>query len=406
MRFEWFVALRYLREGRAQTGLILGAVALGVAVVVFLSALISGLEVSLVGKTLGYQAHIIVHPPEQEARALFEPRAGQLRVARVEKPSQRIQSISGWQEIRADLDRLPGIAATAPVVSGAVFVVRGAATKPMSLRGIDPDSYERIIGLRGKMRAGRHQVVGSEVLLGVNLASDLGIALEDKVRIVTGNGLADVFTVTGIFDLGSKDINERLAFVPLRAAQTLFDLAGGVSTLEIKVREIFAAEAVAVTVAQRTGLVADSWTKTNPQLLTALQSQASSKNVMLFFITLTVALGIASVLIVSVVQKSREIGVMRAIGTPRSRVLRIFLIQGGLVGFGGSILGGGLGALLAQGFVRLSRSADGSPMFPITLTTVLLVGPMVLATLVGILAAVAPALRAAHLDPAEAIRHG
>lgn len=407
MPFEWFVALRYLREGRMQTALILGAVAIGVAVVVFLSALIGGLQSNLIDKTLGSQAHIIVHPPDEEARiVLAADAAGQVLDARIEKPPQRLQSIANWQSVVADIARLPGVLAAAPQVSGAAFLVRGASTRSIALRGVDPDSISGVIGLSGKTRAGRYQIVGSEVMLGTDLASDFGVALGDKIRLVTASGLTDVFTVAGLFDLGSKDINQRMVLVPLRSAQTLFDLAGGISTIELKVGDVFGAQAVATQITARTGLVADSWTKTNPQLLIALQSQESSKNVMLFFITLTVALSIASVLIVSVIQKSREIGVMRAVGTSRSRVLRIFLIQGGLVGFTGSVLGSGLGALLARAFVGLFRTADGSPMFPIVLTAALFIGPTLLATLVGLFAAVVPARRAARLDPAQVIRYG
>jgi len=416
--FEWFVALRYLREGKVQTALILGAVSLGVAVVVFISALISGLNVRLIAKTLGAQAHIIVRPPDLEARLIIDNPsgdpsghpagggAGPLIAARIEKPSQRLQSISGWPEVIAELARLPGVTAISPVVSGSAFALRGAATKSIALRGIEPTSFGRIIGLGEKMLAGRSQIVGAEALVGTELCQSFGLALGDKLRILTATGQADVFTVAGIFDLGSKDLNERMVFIPLRAGQTLFDLAGGVSSIELKVSDVFAAETIAVEAARRSGLTANSWIKENPQLLIALQSQQSSKNVILFFITLTVALGIASVLIVSVVQKSREIGVMRAVGTTRGRILRIFLIQGGLVGFAGSLLGAGLGALLAQSFVRLWRGADGSPMFPVMLSPMLFLLPAALATVVGLLAAVVPARRAARLDPAQVIRYG
>jgi lipoprotein-releasing system permease protein len=294
----------------------------------------------------------------------------------------------------------------APVVVGAAFVVRGTATKAVALRGIDPKSYDLIVGLSEKTRAGRFTITGAELMVGTTLASDFGVVLGDKLRILTATGEADIFTLVGIFDLGNKDLNERMVLVPLRSAQTLLQLAGGVSALELKVVDLFAAEAVAKGIAASTGLVADSWTQTSPQLLVALQAQGSSKNVILFFITLTVALGIASVLIVSVVQKSREIGIMRAVGTPRARILRIFLIQGGLVGFGGAVLGSGLGALLATGFVSLWRNSEGTPMFPIELTGPLFVWPMLLATVVGVLAAVAPARRAARLNPAEVIRYG
>lgn len=406
MPFEWFVALRYLREGKAQTALILGAVSLGVAVVVFLSALIGGLQTSLVDKTLGSQAHIVVHPPDEEARVVVTEAPGETLSVRVEKPNQRISSISGWQDVVRDIAAVKGVTKTSPVVTGGAFAVRGAATRPVAVRGVDPDGLDGIVGIARKIKEGRHQIVGSEALIGTELAAAFGVALGDKIRVVTATNRTDVFTVAGIFDLGSKDANERLVFVPLRAGQTLFELEGGVSTIEIKVSDIFGAELVADTIAKRTGLVADSWTKTNAQLLVALQSQESSKNVMLFFITLTVALGIASVLIVSVVQKSREIGVMRAVGTSRARVLRIFLIQGGIVGFAGSVIGSGLGALIGRAFMALQRNADGSAMFPIDLSWQLLVGASALATVVGLVAAVAPARRAARLDPAEVIRYG
>ena len=406
MPFEWFVALRYLREGRQQTALILGAVAIGVAVVVFLSALISGLQSNLISKTLGSQAHIVVHPPDEEARVLITQEAGQVLSARIEKPSQRLTSIADWQAVAAELSRRSAVTAVAPVVVGAAFVVRGTATKAVALRGIDPKSYDLIVGLSEKTRTGRFTITGAELMVGTTLASDFGVVLGDKLRILTSTGEADIFTLVGIFDLGNKDLNERMVLVPLRSAQTLLQLAGGVSALELKVVDLFAAEADAKGIDASTGLVADSWTQTSPQLLVALQAQGSSKNVILFFITLTVALGIASVLIVSVVQKSREIGIMRAVGTPRARILRIFLIQGGLVGFGGAVLGSGLGALLATGFVSLWRNSEGTPMFPIELTGPLFVWPMLLATVVGVLAAVAPARRAARLNPSEVIRYG
>ena len=145
MPFEWFVALRYLREGKMQTALILGAVSIGIAVVVFLSALIGGLQASLISKILGSQAHIIVHLPEQEARLLIAEQEGQIVSTKVEKPTQRLQAISGWQEVVKDVGLRPGVVAISAVVSGSAFVVRGATTKPVALRGIEPEGFSRII---------------------------------------------------------------------------------------------------------------------------------------------------------------------------------------------------------------------------------------------------------------------
>jgi lipoprotein-releasing system permease protein len=125
-----------------------------------------------------------------------------------------------------------------------------------------------------------------------------------------------------------------------------------------------------------------------------------------FFVVLAVALGIASVLIVSVVQKSREIGILRAVGTPRRRVLAVFLIQGGVLGLLGSVFGSALGALFAKAFEGLAVGADGAPRFPVQLDLALFLGASLLATAVGVLAALIPARRASRLDPATAIRGG
>jgi lipoprotein-releasing system permease protein len=119
-----------------------------------------------------------------------------------------------------------------------------------------------------------------------------------------------------------------------------------------------------------------------------------------------VTLGIASVLIVSVVQKSGEIGILRAVGTPARRVLAVFLIQGGLLGFTGSLIGSALGVLFARLFEVTTRGADGLPRFPVAVDAELLMGATLLATVVGLLAAVIPARKASRLDPATAIRHG
>lgn len=405
MRFEWFIALRYLREGRVQTLLILAGVAVGVAVIVFLSALISGLQSSLIERTLGSQAHLVVRPPREEARVL--PPDGPAAVTtRREKAVQRLRSIADWQQVRAAVDRVPGILATTPTVAGSAFVSRATTSKSVALRGVEPESFNRIINMEGRIVSGRYRIAGTEALIGTELADELGAAVGDKLRISSADGRGEVFTVSGIFDLGNKDVNERWVLVPLRAAQNLLDLVGGASTIEAKVEDIFGADAVARSVAERTGLLVDSWTRINAQLLIGLRSQNSSKYMIQFFVIVAVALGIASVLVVAVVQKSREIGIMKAVGTPTRRVTRIFLIQGALLGLAGSALGSALGAGLSLFFASLAKNPDGSPTFPVDLSPALFLAASLLATVTGLVAAVVPARRAARLDPAVVIRYG
>lgn len=411
MPFELLVALRYLREGRAQTWLILTGVGVGVGVIIFLSALISGLQTSLIARTLGTQAHVVVRPREEMPRVL--PAAGRLlRETSIERPSQRIRSIVEWQRARTDIERLPGVTATAPSIAGPAIAVRGDGASAVVVRGIEPESYRGIVDLSRFLTNGRIDVDGFHCVIGVELARYLGLSVGDRFRLRAGTGdvaeddASGVYTVSGILDLGNKDLNQRWVFVSLRATQSMFGLAGGVSTLEVKGTEIYDAEPLAVRITAQTGLQADSWMRTNAQLLIGLRSQSASSQMIQTFVILAVALGIASVLAVSVVQKSREIGILRATGTSTGQVMRIFLIQGGILGLLGSAVGILLGIALGSFFSSLARNADGSPTFPVALDAALYLRSAAIACGVGLAAAIFPARRAARMDPARTIRYG
>jgi lipoprotein-releasing system permease protein len=324
----------------------------------------------------------------------------------VERAATRVGTLEQWQQLQQIVQRVPAVVAVAPTVAGSAFASKGSVSRTVALRGVEADSYRRIIPMDEKLTSGSFHLVGSETVIGVELAHDLGASVGDKIRIVSTEGREDIFTVTGIFDLGNKDLNQRWVFVSMRAAQTLLDLPGLASTIEAKVNDVFAADRVAADIAARTGLDADSWMKLNAQLLVALRSQNSSSYMIQVFVMLAVMLGIASVLVVSVVQKSREIGILRATGTSSARVTRIFLIQGAIVGALGSLLGCVFGAGLSILFEAMARNPDGSPRFPVDLGPGRFALSIAIATIVGLLAAVAPARRAAALDPATVIRYG
>ncbi len=406
MPFEWFLALRYLRDAKGQTALILGGVAVGVSVIVFLSALIGGLQTSLIEKTLGAQPHITLHVPREVPRALVEATPQRAIARQIEETPQRLRSIDQWPIVISAVEQIPGVIATSPSIVGAGFAVRSGAKSPIVVQGVDGERFLAIIDLRKRMVAGRFELEGGSVVIGAKLAADLGAAVGDKLRLTSSEGVDDVVSVAGVFRLGNEAVDGTWLVTSLRHAQSLFGLAGGVTTIQVKLADVFAAERIAQEVESRTGIPADSWMKINAELLAGLSAQSSSKNMILFFVILAVALGIASVLIVSVVQKSREIGILRAVGTPQGRILRIFLIQGGLLGVGGSVIGCAFGALLAKVFESIARDPSGAPKFPVQVDGPLLVFASVLATGVGLLAATIPARRAARLDPATAIRNG
>jgi lipoprotein-releasing system permease protein len=401
--FELIVAFRFMREGLMQTLLIILGVGLGAGVIIFLSAVLGGLQDNVVRRTLNFQAPIVVLPPDQVARPLRADTDAEL-ASQVQPRSQQLRSIDQWQKVRELIARTPGVTALTPIVSGPGFAQRGDATKAVAITGIEPETYFEVISLREKIISGGVNLGPSDVIVGTDLAEQLGVATGDKLRLATARGAGATLTVAGIFDFGNKAVNERNVYIPLRTAQSLLDLIGGVTAIDVRVEDPFAAERVAEILRARTELKVDSWIRTNEQFFVAMAAQTVTNTLIRIFVGLTVALGIASVLVVSVIQKSREIGILRAMGTSRGQVLRVFLIQGGLVGLAGSVLG----AMLAFAFLvvwrGVAKNPDGTPMFIINMEPSLFAIAAIGATLVGILSAMAPARRASRLDPVVAIR--
>jgi lipoprotein-releasing system permease protein len=356
---------------------------------------------------LGTQAHIVIRPTEEVARPQRSATAGESVLPRVEARAQRLRSIDQWRTLDLALQGMPEISAVSPMASGPGFAVRGDATKSIAIFGVEPERYNRIVAVDEKLIAGEYRVQAGEAVIGKDLAKDLGLTLGDRFRIVTTETdapVSDAFTVTGIVDLGVRDLNRRTVFVTLRTAQTLLGLPGGASQLDLKVVDLFDADVIAQRIERETGLTVESWMRTNEQLLAAINAQNITTRTIRAFVIIIVALGIASVLVVWVVQKRREIGILRAMGASRGQVQRVFLLQGAIVAVAGSAIGCALAIGMVVVFLKVARNADGSPLFVLDVSPWLFVGAALGALVGGLVAAAAPARRAAALDPAQAIR--
>jgi lipoprotein-releasing system permease protein len=401
--FERRVALRFLREGRMQTLLIIVGVAAGVAVIAYISALIDGLQGSTLTKTLGAQAHITLHSPDDVVLPA-RPAASQATVmSDTQAREQRPRSMINWQALVPLLERREDITAVSPMVSGSGLALRGEATQAIALMGVDLDRYDRIVSLRSKVVSGQASLAPGEAVIGRELASDLGVRVGDRLTLQTGT-VADSVRVTALVDLGVRDLNRRTVIVPLRTAQSLLGLPGGATSLDLTVKDVWTADVLARELRRELPYKIEAWQEVNAQLVSALNAQSVSTALIRGVVLVVVVLGIASVLVVSVVQKSREIGILRAMGATRGQILRVFLVQGAVVGALGSLLGLALAIVMIWLFTHFVRGSDGLPLFAISLPLATAVRVALLATVCGVLAAIAPARRAARMDPAQAIR--
>ena len=404
MSFVWTVAWRLLREGRFQTVLILAGVSIGVAVIVYITAIVNGLQANIIDRTLSSQAHVVLRPADRLNRPALTAAEGVSTLADVRKRTQRENTIRDWAPLLQAIHAHPRVSAAAVMASGPGVAQQGGVNKSVSLMGVALDDYQQVVRLEDKLRAGRLQLAAGEALIGVELASDLGLTPGSRLRLQSASGVQVSVRVSGILDFGLKDLNRRWVLMPLREAQNLLGFRLDITEIYVRTDQLFEAETLASQLAATTGLTADSRQANNGQLVTALKSQRASSTMIRVFVTFAVALGIASVLVVSVVQRQREIGILRAMGTPAWRILGVFLLQGGIVGLVGSLLGTALGAALALGFTRIARTEDGSPLFPVVLDSELFISTALIACVVGVLSALMPAGRAAKLDPVEAIR--
>ncbi len=402
MWFEFKVAWRFLKSGKTQSILILLGIAIGVSVQVFLGSLIGGLQQDLITQTVGSSPHITLLSEDQIPRPLITGMDGSGRIITF---TGKDEGINRWQLLVDFLQQFPDITAVSPMIDGSGFAIRGEKTLPVLLRGVDIKNVDKIYELVDSVEEGKSNVSGNNILLGTEMAKELKLDINDVIQLKTSKGITDRFIVNGIFDLGSKDINNSWIFLSRQRAENFLNSRDKVSSIELQVNDVFTSNIIAdQIVSSYSDIKAESWQRNNQSLLTALESQSSSSLVIQVFIIIAVTLGIASVLAVSVVQKSRQIGILKAMGTEKKRIGLIFLIEGALLGFSGAIIGAAFGVGLSKLFVNLVRNSAGEPLFPIQTDTVFILISISIATFAGMIAALIPARNSAKLKPVEVIR--
>jgi lipoprotein-releasing system permease protein len=228
MIFEWKVALRFLKEGKGQTLFILLGIAVGVGVMVFLNTLITGLQVDLINKTIGESPHISI-----TADNTFEvPTEFNTNIIRGNF-SEKNATLEDWGKIEEILLKRTDLTAISPVAEGNAFVVKGGQATTVLLRGVSIEKADRIYNISKRIISGKAELGGNTIVLGKELAQENEILPNDVISIVLPNGNSQSFRVSGIFDLGNKNINETWIIMDIATAQKFLGLREKISKIEL-----------------------------------------------------------------------------------------------------------------------------------------------------------------------------
>lgn len=392
------IALRHLLSHPGQTALLISGVALGVAVFIFMSALIGGLATLLTMRTVGSIPHVVVEMVPREPALLGGIPGPQVVV---QKDLSRREQITVWQPFLPAIEQTAGVVAVSPQIRGSGFVERGQAVAPVGVIGVEPDKLSAIADIGSAIVSGSDDLPVDGILIGSILADDLGLRAGQIVRLTSDRGRARSFRIGGIFSLGIASADRQAVYMNLTAARALFDLPSGLSRVEVKVAPVEAAPRIAAELRRATGLRTTAWTEENAQLFEGLDAQARTGVIIKAFALVTIVIGIASAMLLSIIRRQGEIGIMRAMGGSKRLVVTIFVLEGTSIGLVGALAGAALAWAALLPAPPLSEVADGGlPIDPGQGDFVLAIA---LTTIAAALASLLPARQAARIDPVEAI---
>lgn len=382
MKLAFSIAWRFLSSAKRQTLIIILGISVGVSVQVFIGSLISGLQKSLVDTTIGSSSHITV---VKEDNSL---------ILDYENVSTTIDEQSDLFTVVSPVLDLPGI------------VEKDTVKKEVLYRGFDFSRANLIYQFQDKLVEGELPQSLDEIALGIGLMDDLDLLVGDDITMEIF-GEFRTLTVVGSFDLSVAQLNRSWGIGTL---STLQDIAGetGVSSIETQISEPFEAEALALSldqVLESDDLKTRNWMVENESLLSGLQGQSISSLMIQIFVIISVVLGISSTLAITVMQKSRQIGIMKAMGIKDRDASFVFLSEGFILGIFGAIGGVLLGLGLSFAFTTFALNSDGTPVVPLFIDPGVIALSGGIALIASTLASLTPAIKSSKLTVIEVIRN-
>lgn len=408
MRLEWFVSLRYLKAKRKQGFISLislisvAGVAIGVMALIIVLSVMTGFTEELRDKILGINSHIVV---QQVGRLTTAP-----------------------QDLQKTISEIPGIIATTPYIFSQTMISSGSSGTGAILRGIDPASANKVLELDRHLSGARTaDLLGADgerglpgIILGSELARQLNVYKHDRIRLLSTSGpltpigiIPKVKTcrVIGTFQTDMYEYDSSLAYVSLTTAQEFLELGQAVHGIELKLADIYQARKISQLVEEKLGgdFIAKDWIMMNKNLFSALQLEKTALSIIVALVVIVAAFNIVSTLIMVVMEKNKDIAILKSMGATSTQVMKIFVYEGLVIGLTGTILGiiGGLAACKLLSKYQFIKLPDVYPLS--TLPVKVLPHDIMLiaasAVIITLLATLYPSWQASRIDPATALRY-
>ncbi len=379
------IALRFLRSNKVQTILIVLGIAVGVSVQVFVGSLVTSLQGSLVDAAVGSSSQVTISPDENNT------------------------VIEDWEPMVPSLEGISQINAISVSADSPSFLRDGSRTLSVLVRGLQFEKADNIYNLEEATYEGSWPTIPGEVLIGKELSETLAVGVGDDIQVTTPAGQNLTMVVSGLFDLNVRVINENWILTTLSYAQGIFGFGEAITSIETQVDDVFQADVVAQEVrelfADRPVEVTD-WKAENAQLLSGLESQSFSSIIIQTFVLASVVIAIASILAIKVLQRSRQIGILKAMGITDRDASLIFIYEGTMLGALGATLGALLGLTLIWAFTTFTAQPDGTSVLSITAEPTFVILSAGIAILAAAVASAIPARKSSKLSPIEVIRNG
>ena len=381
--YELFIALRHLTSRRRQTIFSVLAVGLAVMLLVWSQALMVGFTDEMYSKTVDRMAHVTVEPQEDE------------------------DYIHLYHKLTEDIREIDGVVGVSPVLAGPATFEYKDKNKNVVIQGIQVDAHDSVLHINDDIVEGSFrdlEVSSNSVVVGDALAEKLDVDIGDTIDASFPEANPAALKVVGIYDSGTP-LDETLAITSQSTAKGFLDVSNVVNSILVRVDDRERAQAISEEI-DAMGYPASGWKETNPEIIQTLKLEGTSNSIILSLIVIIASFGIVSTLFMVVMEKTKEIGMLMAMGVPRRSIMMIFVMESGILGLLGAVLGVALGAGLAIQMGSYDYGMEvmaGISTIPFVVRIQDAVIIVLFTFLLNLIAGIYPASRASKLNPVEAI---